>query len=60
MNELINGCSGFSLLCVDMSCGDFSGSKWRYEDSFRTRDSTCVPCTGRQILKHWTTREVLS
>ena len=22
------------------------------------RDQTCVPCTGRQILNHWTTREV--
>ena len=24
----------------------------------RTRDRTCVPCIGRQILNHWTTREV--
>ena len=23
-----------------------------------TRDGTCVPCFGRQILNHWTTREV--
>ena len=23
-----------------------------------TRDQTCVPCIGRQILNHWTTREV--
>ena len=23
-----------------------------------TRGSTHVPCTGRQILHHWTTREV--
>ena len=23
-----------------------------------TRDGTCVPCIGRQILYHWTTREV--
>ena len=22
-----------------------------------TRDQTCVPCIGRQILNHWTTRE---
>jgi len=28
--------------------------------SSQTRDQTCVPCTGRQILNHWTTREVLS
>ena len=26
--------------------------------SSQTRDQTCVPCTGRQILNHWTTREV--
>ena len=23
-----------------------------------TRDQTCVPCIGKQILNHWTTREV--
>ena len=23
------------------------------------RDQTCVPCTGRWILNHWTTREIL-
>ena len=28
------------------------GSSW-------TRDRTCVPCTGRQILNHWAIREVL-
>ena len=26
--------------------------------SSQTRDQTCVPCTGRCILNHWTTREV--
>ena len=26
-------------------------------ESFRPRDRTHVPCTGRQILNHWTTRE---
>ena len=25
----------------------------------QTRDRTCVPCIGRQILNHWTTREAL-
>ena len=24
-----------------------------------TRDQTHVPCIGRQILNHWTTREIL-
>ena len=23
-----------------------------------TRDGTCVPCVGRWILNHWTTRDV--
>ena len=27
--------------------------------SFQSRDWTCVPCIGRWILNHWTTREVL-
>ena len=27
--------------------------------SFQTTDQTCVPCFGRRILNHWTTREVL-
>ena len=26
--------------------------------SFLTRDRTCTPCTGKQSLNHWTTREV--
>ena len=29
------------------------GSSW-------TRDWPCVPCTGRQVLNHWTTREAPS
>ena len=28
-------------------------------ESSWTRDRTHVPCIGRQILNHWTTREVL-
>ena len=28
--------------------------------SSRTRDQTCVPGIGRQILNHWTTREAQS
>ena len=30
---------------------------WHIESS-QTRDWTCVPCIGRWILNHWTTREV--
>ena len=29
------------------------GSSW-------SRDTTHVPCIGRQILNHWTTKEVLA
>ena len=31
---------------------------WQHVGSSQTRDRTCVSCIGRQILKHWTTREV--
>ena len=31
---------------------------WPVESS-QTRDQTCVPCVGRWVLVHWTTREVL-
>ena len=30
----------------------------QHVESFWTRDRTCVPCIGRQILNHWTTRGV--
>ena len=30
----------------------------RHVESSQTRDQTQVPCIGRQILNHWTTREV--
>ena len=29
----------------------------RHVGSSQTMDRTCVPCIGRQILNHWTTRE---
>ena len=30
---------------------------WHGDLSSATRDQTRVPCIGRQILSHWTTRE---
>ena len=30
----------------------------RHVGSSRTRDRTCVPYTARQVLNHWTIREV--
>ena len=32
----------------------------QHVESSQTRDGTRVPCLGRWILNHWTTREVLS
>ena len=26
--------------------------------SFQARDQTCIPCVGKWILNHWTTRKV--
>ena len=49
------------------SCGALGhvGSLWHMDlvfpqhvGSSQTRDQTCVPCTGRRTLNHWTTREV--
>ena len=30
----------------------------RYVESSQTRDQTCVSCLGRQILNHWTMKDV--
>ena len=61
-------CSGFSLwwllllqrtgsrACVQEMRGIGLVAPWHVESS-RTRDRTHVPCTGRQILIHCTTRE---
>ena len=56
-------CAGFCCRGVSRhrssSCGPwvFSGSAPR--NSSQTREWTCVPCTGRQILNHWTPGEAL-
>ena len=61
-----NAASGLS--CGFSSWGHtdlFSCGPWAYllhtvwELSSPSRDQTCVPCSGRQILNHWTTGEVL-
>ena len=41
------------------SCGTGLVFPWHVSSSW-TRDRTCVPCIGRQVLIHCTTREVLS
>ena len=40
-----------SLQCTSLVTLKYLGSSW-------TRDWTHIPCTGRQILNFWTTREV--
>ena len=56
-------CAGFSL----RSTGSGAWSQWLWHIGLvppwpveppQTRDRACVPCIGRQILNHWTTREV--
>ena len=44
---------GFSTCCVSLVAAWYVVSSW-------TRDWTCVPCIGREILNHWTTREFQS
>ena len=39
------------MLKLKLPCGRWDLSSW-------TEDGGCVPCVGRQILNHWTTREV--
>ena len=56
-------CSGFSYCgaCAlghrFSSCGPWAYALKHVGPSW-TRDGTCVPCIGRQILNHWTTMEV--
>ena len=45
------GCKGSVVVVHGFSCP----AAWAYS---QTRDQTHVPCIGRQILNHWTTREV--
>ena len=45
-----------SLSLVEV-CG-LSLSHGLWDLSSLTRDQTCVPCIGRQILNHWTSRDV--
>ena len=45
-------CAGFSC------CGPISFAAPQHVKSPWTRAWTCIPCTGRQILNHWTTSKV--
>ena len=54
MLGLCYGACAFLLQCTGFSCS--SCGTW--DLSSPTRDQTCIPCIGRWILNHWTTREV--
>ena len=64
---LLSSCGPWASHCSDFSyCGAWVqqlGSKGpvapRHVESSWTRDQTHVPCFGRQIPNHWSTREVL-
>ena len=49
----------YEYLDVLSSCGSRTLVAQQHVESSRTRDRTHVPCTGSQILNHWTTRESL-
>ena len=46
-----------SLVVVCGLCAGLA-APWHVDNSSLTRDQTHVPCIARQILNHWTTREV--
>ena len=51
-------CCGARALELGLSsCVTGPAAPWHVESS-QTRYQTHVPCTGRQILNHWTPREV--
>ena len=49
---------GSSIPCTGVSNGGAGLVVLGLVLSSLTRDLTCVPYTGRQILNHWTPREV--
>ena len=70
---LLSSCSSWASHCTDFSCcgarapghTDFSSCGARLSCSFAcgifwTRDRTCVPFIGTQVLNHWTVRKVPS
>ena len=55
---LVSHCRGFSGCRTQAPGHRGLVAPWRMESS-RIRDRTQVPCIGRWVLNHWTTREVL-
>ena len=61
---LLSGCGVWVSRAGGFSCGAQALGTWAlaaalwHVESSQTRDQTCVPCIGRPILIHWTTREV--
>ena len=55
----------FFVMC-GLNCACFSScgvqaclSRSMWDLSWPTKDQSCMPCVARQVLNHWTTREVL-
>ena len=62
-NALVSHCSGGFFWAQALEHED-SQQLWckgsvalSHVESSRARDQTCVPCIGKQILNHWTTRK---
>ena len=53
-----SGCSTWAREHRLTSCGAWLSCSPQHRGSSQIRDQTCVPCIGRQILNHWTTRKV--
>ena len=57
-------CAGLPLLWLlwlqSIGSGAHALVASRHTGIFMDRGSSCVPCTGRWLLNHWTTREVLA
>ena len=63
MQDLFLRCSGFYLVVVCRLQSTWAQKLQHVGSrapglSFLARDRTHIPCIGRQILNHWTTREI--
>ena len=54
----LSSCSSQSLERRPSSCGARGSVALQHVGTSWTRDQTCVPCIGRQIVIHCTAREV--
>ena len=55
----LSHCGGFFCCGAEAVGSESLFAPW-HMGSFQTRNQSGVPCIGRQILIHWTTKEVLA